>query len=426
MNSFENVIGHESVKAELIKFADVIKNNEKYAALGVSIPSGILLYGEPGVGKTLMAKAFIEEAGCDVFTIRKDMPNGEFVKHIKDTFEEAKKHAPAIVFLDDMDKFANEDEMHRNAEEYVAVQSCIDDCKGMGIFTLATVNAMDRLPDSLLREGRFDKHIEISNLTGKDSVKIIKYFLSKKKVDDNVDLEELGRILEGKTCAFLETVINEAGIYAGFRNSKTLNHDDIIKAFLRMEFDVPECLEKEEVDNVRFVAIHEGGHAVVHEILDPHSVTLVSVYKGEYSDEGIVRCQKSDKYQYLKELQEHDVIGALGGKAASEIVLGKADTGCNADLHRAFSRVSKFVDNYCSLGFNAFESRNSSDYLLTNKDRLIASEMERYYGTAKTILTENRDFLDAIVEALIDHKTITYREMQTLRDRYVQNLSIGA
>ncbi len=426
MNSFEKVIGHESVKAELIKFADVIKNNEKYAALGVNIPSGILLYGDPGVGKTLMAKAFIEEAGCDVFMIRKDMPNGEFVKHIKETFEEAKEHAPAIVFLDDMDKFANEDEEHKNAEEYIAVQSCIDDCRGMGIFTLATVNDMNCLPDSLLREGRFDKHIEVSNLRGKDSVKIIKYFLEQKKVNEDVDLEELGLVMEGKTCAFLETVINEAGIYAGFKNKEKLDHDDIVKAFLRMEFDVPECLESDEINNARYVAIHEAGHAVVREIIDPHSVTLVSIYKGEYSNEGIVRCHKSEKFQYLKELQEHDVIGALGGKAASEVILGKADMGCSEDMNMAFEKVSRFVDNYCSTGFNTFESVNPSEYLLANKDRLIASEIERYYGIAKQILIDNREFLDAVVEALVDHRTITYREMQAIRQKYVDCLPLGA
>ena len=162
MSEFDKVIGYEDAKMELKRFCDVLRNPEKYTKLGVTMPSGILLCGEPGLGKTLMARCFIAESGCRVFTLRKEKPNGDFVNQIKETFEKAKTDSPSIVFLDDMDKFANEDDMHRDAEEYVTVQSCIDACKGHGIFTLATVNDKHCLPDSLLRAGRFDKVIELN------------------------------------------------------------------------------------------------------------------------------------------------------------------------------------------------------------------------------------------------------------------------
>ena len=161
MSAFDKVIGYESIKKELIRFCDVLKNPERYRKLGVTIPSGILLEGEPGIGKTLMVNCFIEESGCRSFTIRKGKPNGDFVNEICETFRKAKEEASAIVFLDDMDKFANEDEDHRDAEEYVAVQSCIDECKGSGVFVLATVNTRYCLPDSLIRVGRFDRVIEM-------------------------------------------------------------------------------------------------------------------------------------------------------------------------------------------------------------------------------------------------------------------------
>lgn len=138
MREFDKVIGYEDAKIEMKRFCDVLRNPEKYRKLGVTMPSGILVYGDPGVGKTLMAKCFIEESGCKVFVLRKEKPNGDFVHEIKDTFERAKEERLAIVFLDDMDKFANEDNQHCNAEEYITVQSCIDDCKGYGVFTLAT------------------------------------------------------------------------------------------------------------------------------------------------------------------------------------------------------------------------------------------------------------------------------------------------
>lgn len=417
MGSFDNIIGHESIKAELIKFADVIKNNEKYARMGAHIPSGVVLYGGPGVGKTLMARAFIEEAGCKTYTIRKDMPNGEFVKHIKETYEAAKNSAPSIVLLDDMDKFANEDEEHKNAEEYIAVQACIDDCKGMGIFSMATVNDMDCLPSSLLREGRFDKHIEVCTMMGDDGIRIIEHFLKQKQVSDDLDIAELALIMEGKSCAFLETVINEAGIYAGFRNKDKLDHDDIIKAFLRVNSNVSECLESYDYKNLHAVAVHEAGHAVVREVLNPQSVTLVSVYRREYSTEGIVRHRESPEYVYSIKLQEHNIIGTLGGKAASDVVFGTADTGCNSDLHSAFGKVEYLIDNMCSLGFDCFERGKSSEYLLSNKDRTISQEMDKYYQQAKKIIIKHRDFLDSVVDALLDHKTITYREMQAIREQ---------
>lgn len=419
MNAFDKVIGYEDIKAELMCFADVIKHPEKYSRLGVTLPSGLLLYGKPGLGKTLMAKCFIAEAGCKVFTLRKEKPNGEFVNQIKDTFEEAKNEATAIVFLDDMDKFANEDAQHRNAEEYVAVQSCIDDCKGQGVFTLATVNDRYCLPDSLFRAGRFDKVIEIDIPRGKDAERIIEYFLEQKQIMSDVDVEELARLMENRSCAELETVINEAGIYAGFAEKEKINQEDIVKATLRMMFDSPECINPQEDVGTKTVAVHEAGHAVVAEILDPGSVTIASVCRHNGSVEGTTTVSHPRGFYYSKELQEHDIIADLGGKAATEVVYGTADIGCNSDMHKTFDKVAGLIDSNCTLGFDAFERSRSSIYLLEHKDRLMASEVTRYYQIAKQIIIENRAFLDAVTEALMDHKTVTFREMQGIRERFV-------
>lgn len=130
MSAFDKIIGYSAIKKELRQISDTLKNKDVYAGLGVSAPKGLLLYGEPGVGKSLMASAIIEESGRKVFTCRKDKPNGAFVKEIKATFDKAAENAPSIVYLDDMDKFTNGDERHPDAEEYVTVQSCIDEVKG--------------------------------------------------------------------------------------------------------------------------------------------------------------------------------------------------------------------------------------------------------------------------------------------------------
>ena len=142
MNAFDRIIGYSSIKKDLQQISDTLKNREAYDILGVSAPRGLLLYGKPGVGKSLMARAVIQDSGRRVFCCRKDSPNGDFVKKIKTTFENAVENAPSIVYLDDMDKFANGDELHPDAEEYVTVQSCIDEAKDKQIFVLATVNNM--------------------------------------------------------------------------------------------------------------------------------------------------------------------------------------------------------------------------------------------------------------------------------------------
>lgn len=420
MSEFDKIIGYEDIKAELARFVNVLKEPDKYSKLGVTTPSGILLSGAPGVGKTLMAKCFIAESRCKVYTLRKEKPDGDFVNQIKETFESAKAKTEAdgisIVFLDDMDKFANEDDMHRDAQEYVAIQSCIDNCKGHKVFVIATVNDIYCLPDSLLRAGRFDKVINIEAPKDKDAEAIICHFLRQKQTIGNIDVEEITRLMEGKSCAVLEMIINEAGIYAGYSGKEKVDQKDLVKACMRTLFDAPECINPVYDANIRSIAVHEAGHAIIAEVLNPGSVTLVSTCRIFGAANGITLISSPAGSDVSKKLQEHIVIGSLGGKAATEVVYGDADVGCNSDLHKVFSMVSSFVDDNCTLGFEAFERERSSEYLLEKKDTLIASEVERYYQIAKRIIVENRSFLDAVVAALMDHQTVTYRELQKISE----------
>lgn len=281
MSEFDKIIGYEDIKVELKRLCDVLRNPQRYEKLGVTMPNGIMLCGEPGIGKTLMAKCFIVESGCKAFTLRKEMPNGDFVKEIKNTFEKAKAEAPAIVFLDDIDKFANEDRMHPDAEEYVTVQSCIDDCKGQKVFTLATANDTSCLPESLLRAGRFDKIISVMFPLGKESRQIIEHYLKAKSVVGNIDIEEITRIMENHTCAEIEMIINDAGIYAGYEGRDKINREDLIKSCMRVLFEAPECVDQEDDPMIKLKALHEAGHAVIAEILHPGLVSLISIYKHE-------------------------------------------------------------------------------------------------------------------------------------------------
>ena len=183
MNNFEKIIGDDSIKTELLQVCDMIKNREIYDKLGAKLPCGVLLYGNPGLGKSLMAKCFIKECNLKSFTLRKSKSEN-FVEYITETFNKAKENAPSIVFLDDMDKFANEDDSHSDAEEYVAVQAGIDSIKDFDVFVIATVNDMRKLPDSLTRAGRFDKNIEFYQPYYEDSLRIIEHYLENKNTSE--------------------------------------------------------------------------------------------------------------------------------------------------------------------------------------------------------------------------------------------------
>lgn len=417
MSEFDKIIGYKDVKVELFRLCDVIKNADKYKALGVAPIGGLLLDGEPGVGKTFMANCFIKESGRKAFVCRKNKPDGEFVNEIKNMFTEAAENAPSIILLDDMDKFANEDDYHKNAEEYVTVQSCIDEIKGKDVFVIATTNGTRKLPDSLLRAGRFDFVIKVDTPEGQDAIDIVKYYLSQKKAVSEIDAEEVARLLNGRSCATLETVINTAGQYAGYEKKEMIDVDDIIRACLRVIYNAPESAAPHNPVILERTSYHEAGHAVVAEILEPNSVDLVSVRKNTGTVGGFTSYHNPDDYWISKTHMENRVIAVLAGKAATEIVYGDVDTGANNDLHRAFDLVQRFADNYCSYGFGYWEEWDSSPTRLSRREDRITADMEAYYARARKILLENRDFLERLAERLREKDTVVSSEIQEIKEK---------
>ena len=215
-SAFDKVIGYESVKNELKLLCDCWKNSGKYERLGGKPPRGLLLCGDPGVGKTLFAACLIEECGLPSVTVRKDKSNGAFLDELRAAFDEAKAKAPAVLLLDDLDKFTNDSsEGHKDANEYVAVQTGMDATADSGVFVVATVNARWKLPDSLLRAGRFDVEIELKTPSLDDTEKIIRHYLSGKGFDlESADLREFAGIMVENSCADVESVVNRAAVYA--------------------------------------------------------------------------------------------------------------------------------------------------------------------------------------------------------------------
>ncbi len=416
MNAFDKIIGYQSIKNELAILADMMRNSDKYTKLGVTMPRGVLLSGEPGVGKTLMANCLIEESGRKVFTLRKDKPDGDFIHAIQDTFAQAKKEQPSIVFLDDMDKYSDCQRLRSNAEEYVAVQSCMDDVADDDVFVIATVNNVFYLPDSLVREGRLGRKLTIKPPRGQDAVDIVGHFLLQKKCVAEVDAKAVAKILNGNSCAVLDAVINEAGIYTAMAGKELIDLDDMIRGILRVKFDAPESVDDTPPDVLLASAYHEAGHAVAAECLEPGSVCLVSILAHHGDIGGVTDYYQDERYWTDVDYMQNRVVALLAGKAATELVYGKTDVGAGNDISRASDIVGRIIGDYCSTSFDSIErEEQTGNGTRDRKEVRMAIELEKAYARAKRILAVNRAFLDVIAHALVEKKTLVASDVCRLK-----------
>lgn len=420
MSAFDRVIGYETIKNELLQICDMIHNREIYEELGAKLPQGILLYGDPGLGKTLIAKCFIEESGLKSYVVRRNKGNDDFIGDITATFQKARETAPCIVFLDDMDKFANEDSNHRDAEEYVAVQSGIDEVKNCNVFVLATANEMWKLPRSLVRSGRFDRKIEVQCPTNKDADEIIQHYLSNKKVSETVNMDDLSKMISYSSCAELETILNEAAISAAFKRKPSIEMEDLVKSVLRMQYDSPDNYTKTSAENMKKTALHEAGHLVVSEVLCPGSVGLASLRStGRDSTGGFIhRCKELSRRPY-------HVLISLAGKAAVELYYSDTcASGCQNDINRAFNIIREGLSENATLGFGMIDVAtnrfpNTSENMNSRNEAVTQAELERYMLITKDILLKNREFLEKATAALIEKETLLHSDVKKIRESSV-------
>ena len=419
MSAFDRVIGYDSIKTELLQVCDVIHNPEVYKAIGAKIPKGILLDGEPGLGKTLLAECFIEESGLNAYTLRRSKGGDSFTGEISDTFKKAIENAPCIVFLDDMDKFANEDDRHRDAEEYVAVQAGIDEAKDHDVYVIATVNDSEKLPQSLIRPGRFDRIISIETPSSEDAEKIIKYYLSGKKMGKDVNIEDVSKMISYVSCAELETILNEAAVYAGFERKAEIEMSDIVKSVLRKNYRVTEDRNSLSTEDLNCRAIHEAGHLVVSEVLCPGSVGMASVnnWRGGKAGGFIHLCKDVDKRPYM-------IMTSLAGKCAEEMECAETyASGCQSDLDRAVRliRHGMSFNATCGLGLLNVETRRipgQSENISSRMEAVTYAELERYMLKTKDILIKNREFLQAVKKSLAEKETLLYSEIRAIRESF--------
>ena len=414
MEHFDKVIGYDEIKKELGIYLDMMKNPEKYSKFGVRLPRGILFEGLPGLGKSLMAECFIKTSGWNCYICRKHNDDGAFLEEITNIFHTAAENEPAIVFLDDMDKFSNEDADKSDTNEYVTIQTGMDNVKDKRVLVIATVNNRFKLPQSLTRAGRIEKSIEFRIPNVADTEKIVKYYLRQKNTVEDMDVREIVSLLRGRTCADLEAVLNDAALYAGYQNKEKVTMEDIIKAFLRRQHKEPDGYIDEDNLYVKQIAYHEAGHVLVAESLGQEKVMLVSLYGNEENVSGLTAFRGNEWADYSEEMLRNRIKIKLAGKAATEMVFGIADTGAVSDCSSAYRIANELVCHYGAYGFEYFSALgrgNSSDEFYRKRERFICAELERNYGDAKKILAQKREVLDRLAQRLLQKKTLGRKDI---------------
>ena len=410
MSEFEKIIGYDSTKEELKQICDMIHNADSYKKLGAKMSKGLLVHGDPGLGKTLMARAFIKESGRKFYIIRRNKHDGDFVNEIKSVFEEAAKNAPSIILLDDMDKFATEE---KNEEEYVAVQACIDEVSSSDVYIIATTNSLRNIPKSLLRAGRFDRKIKVYRPAIEDTEKIIKHYMSSKSFISDVNMDDIVKMLGGRSCAELETILNEAAIYAGFERKDKISMEHIVRVILRDQYGVAEDYSTMDSSETEKTAYHEAGHIVMSEILDANAIGIASLKKGKYSRTGgfVIRCRGLGS-------SNHQVLMALAGKAAKELRFGKVDEGASEDLDKAIDTIKENIIEKGFYGMSVLDVsgyERKSEVSLANEENIARVELERWFYKAKEIIVANQEFTTAIANALLEKQTLLNSDIKKIR-----------
>ena len=297
----------------------------------------------------------------------------------------------------------------------MAVQSCIDEIRGSDVFVIATVNNIRKIPDSLLRAGRLGKRLKVRLPQKDEATEIIKHYITKSSMFEELDEESIARMLADESCATLESVINNAAIKASYNRQKKVTMQNIIDSCLDLIFDAPESSDPLPEDILRKIAYHEAGHALVSELLDPGSVSIMSIRKTDDGDYGFVRYYRSEeKNDHSSEYNEAIIKASLAGKAATELVFGEVDMGANADLHNAFHRAKCLVDNECMFGFQNWIEDEHDAFAAENRNRAVTMVLERNYLEAKKLLVEHRDLLDRMASELIEKTTLIYSDIQAI------------
>ena len=438
--TFKDVAGEEEAKESLVEVVDFLHNPDKYVEIGAKLPKGALLVGPPGTGKTLLAKAVAGEAHVPFFSLAGsdfvEMFVGVGASRVRDLFEEAKKNAPCIIFIDEIDaigksrdsRLGGNDEREQTLNQLLTEMDGFDSNKAC--IVLAATNRPEILDQALLRPGRFDRRIIVERPDLKGRVEILKVHSKHVKMDETVDLEALGLATSGAVGADLANMINEAAILAVKNGRKAICQQDLFEA---MEAGL---MGKEEKDRIlsteerKIVSYHEVGHALVSALQkDAEPVQKITIVPRTMGALGyVLQTPEEEKYLLSKKEIEARLVVCLGGRAAEEIVFDTVTTGASNDIEQATRLARAMVTQYGmseKFGLIGLETResmylnngtvlNCSDQTATDVDSEVMRILRESYDEAKRLLLENRTCLDKIAEFLIEKESITGKEFMEI------------
>ena len=441
--TFADVAGADEAKQELEEVVEFLKTPDKFNELGARIPKGVLLFGPPGTGKTLLAKAVAGEAGVQFFTISGsdfvEMFVGVGASRVRDLFEQAKKAAPCIVFIDEIDAVGRQrgaglggghDEREQTLNQLLVEMDGF--ASNEGIIIIAATNRPDVLDPALLRPGRFDRQIVVDKPDVRGREAILKVHTKGKPVADDVDLDVLARRTPGFTGADLSNLVNEAALLAARRDKKKITMAEMEEAIERVLAGPERKSHVMTDEEKRLTAYHEGGHTLVGLLLehaDPvHKVTIIP--RGRAGGYMLSLPKEDRSYRTRSELIDRIKV-ALGGRVAEEVVLGEISTGASSDIQQATRIIRSMIMEYgmsdaigpiaygeenhqVFLGRDLNRERNYSEEIAGEIDREVRRYIEEAYEACRTIIVENRDKLDLIAKELLERETLSAAELEEL------------
>ena len=441
--TFKDVAGVDEEKEELQEIVEFLKSPKKFTDMGARIPKGVLLVGQPGTGKTLLAKAVAGEAGVPFFFISGsdfvEMFVGVGASRVRDLFEQAKKNSPCIIFIDEIDAVGRQrgaglggghDEREQTLNQLLVEMDGFS--TNEGVIVLAATNRPDVLDKALLRAGRFDRQIVVSNPDVKAREQILEVHARKKRLADDVDLSIIARNTAGFAGADLENVLNEAALLAARRNKHEIGMDEVEDAMVKVTMGPEKKSKVISEKEKKLVAFHEAGHAVVSSFLPTQDVVhQISIIPRGMAGGYTMYRPSEDKSFMSKSEMEENIVSLLGGRVAESLVLGDVSTGASNDIERASKIARAMVTKYgmserlgtitfgsgdeeVFLGRDFAKERNYSEETSGIIDEEVKRIIDTGYQTAVKLLKENMDKLQAVAQVLLEKEKIDGEEFDQI------------